>query len=51
MARNEKALTVDVLITNQRAIAFWRSVGYTDYCLTLEMLPNSELVPEIRTTG
>ncbi len=36
-----KRLTVDVLITNQRALAFWRSVGYTDYCLTLEILPHS----------
>lgn len=32
-------LTVDVLCRNQNAIAFWRSVGYRDYCLTLEMMP------------
>jgi GNAT superfamily N-acetyltransferase len=32
-------LTVDVLSTNQGGIAFWRSVGYHDYCLTLEMMP------------
>ena len=36
-----KRLTVDVLITNQRALAFWRSVGYTDYCVTLEIAPNT----------
>ncbi len=33
-------LTVDVLVTNGRALAFWRSVGYSDYSLTLEMPPN-----------
>ena len=32
-------LTVDVLCQNQGGIAFWRSVGYRDYCLTLEMTP------------
>jgi GNAT superfamily N-acetyltransferase len=32
-------LTVDVLCQNQGSIAFWRSVGYRDYCLTLEMMP------------
>jgi GNAT superfamily N-acetyltransferase len=34
-----KRLTVDVLCTNHAAIAFWRAVGYTDYCLTLEIVP------------
>lgn len=37
----EKRLTVDVLSTNTRAVAFWRSLGYTDYCLTLEILPDT----------
>jgi predicted acetyltransferase len=32
-----KRLTVDVLVDNQPAVAFWRSVGYRDYCLTLEI--------------
>jgi GNAT superfamily N-acetyltransferase len=32
-------LTVDVLCQNQGGIAFWRSVGYRDYCLTLEIMP------------
>lgn len=32
-------LTVDVLCQNQAGVAFWRSVGYRDYCLTLEIMP------------
>jgi GNAT superfamily N-acetyltransferase len=36
-----KRLTVDVLIGNKRGVAFWRRVGYTDYCLSLEILPDS----------
>jgi GNAT superfamily N-acetyltransferase len=32
-------LTVDVLVTNGAAIAFWRSIGFADYCLTLEIVP------------
>ena len=32
-----KRLTVDVLLHNQSAIAFWRSAGYTDYLLGLEI--------------
>ena len=36
-----KRLTVDVLVTNESAIAFWRSVSYADYCLTLEILPST----------
>jgi len=32
-------LTVDALCANKSAIAFWRSVGYRDYCLTLEIAP------------
>jgi len=34
-----KRLIVEVLIANKRAIKFWRSVGYQDYCLTLEIMP------------
>ncbi len=33
-------LTVDVLCQNHSGIAFWRSLGYRDYCLTLEMMPS-----------
>ena len=36
-----KRLTVEVLVQNQAAVAFWRSVGYRDYCLTLEILPDT----------
>jgi predicted acetyltransferase len=35
----DKRLTVDVLVQNTAATAFWRAVGYKDYCLTLEVLP------------
>ncbi len=34
-----KRLTVDVLVKNEAAIAFWRAVGYKDYSLGLEILP------------
>ena len=34
-----KRWTVDVLAQNQRAISFWRAMGYTDYALTLEITP------------
>jgi predicted acetyltransferase len=37
-----KRLTVEVLVQNQAAIAFWRAVGYKDYCLTLEILPGAK---------
>ena len=36
-----KRLTVDVLVANERGVAFWREVGYTDYCLSLEILPDN----------
>lgn len=36
-----KRLTVEVLVSNKRATNFWRSVGYTDYALSLEILPES----------
>jgi predicted acetyltransferase len=35
----DKRLTVDVLVQNTAATAFWRSVGYQNYSLTLEILP------------
>ena len=34
-------LTVDVLTSNTSALMFWRSVGYRDYCLTLEIRPTA----------
>jgi predicted acetyltransferase len=36
-----KRLTVAVLVHNKAAVAFWRSVGYEDYCLMLEILPET----------
>ena len=35
----DKRLLVEVLTANVSAVAFWRSVGYSDYCLTLEITP------------
>lgn len=32
-------LTVEVLTANEAGVAFWRSVGYHDYALTLEIEP------------
>jgi predicted acetyltransferase len=37
-----KRLTVEVLIANTAAVNFWRAVGYRDYSLTLEILPDAE---------
>jgi predicted acetyltransferase len=34
-----KRLTVDVLVQNTAAVAFWRAVGCKDYCLALEIMP------------
>ena len=36
-----KRLTVDVLVSNTNGHAFWRAMGYRDYCLTLEILPDN----------
>jgi predicted acetyltransferase len=38
-----KRLTVDVLLKNTAAIAFWRAVGYKDYCLALEIMPGNSV--------
>jgi len=37
----DKRLTVSVLVNNAAAVAFWRAVGYRDYCLTMEILPDA----------
>ena len=34
-----KRLTVEVLVTNKTATAFWRAAGYADYSLILEIVP------------
>ena len=36
----DKRISVDVLTRNTGGISFWRSVGFSDYCLTLEIYPN-----------
>ena len=33
--------TVSVLVKNAPAVAFWRAMGYTDYALTLEIMPQA----------
>lgn len=35
-----KRLTMEVLVKNVAAVAFWRAVGCQDYSLTLEIMPN-----------
>jgi GNAT superfamily N-acetyltransferase len=35
----DKRLIVEVLTANEVGVAFWGSVGYKDYALTLEILP------------
>jgi len=42
---HETRLTVDVLSVNPRAIAFYRSVGYRDYCLAMEIEPQTKKEP------
>jgi GNAT superfamily N-acetyltransferase len=37
-----KRLTVEVLTANQAGVAFWRSMGYRDYSLMLEIMPAEE---------
>jgi predicted acetyltransferase len=41
----DKRLIVEVLTANRPGLAFWRAVGYQDYCLTLEILPEQECDP------
>ena len=36
-----KRWTVSVLVKNTPAVAFWRAMGYTDYDLTLEIMPHA----------
>jgi GNAT superfamily N-acetyltransferase len=45
-----KRLTVEVLTANVRAVAFWRDIGYQDYCLTLEIMPDNKGGPQGRRT-
>jgi ribosomal protein S18 acetylase RimI-like enzyme len=36
---NTKRLTLEVLTTNRAAIEFWKAMGYREYCLTMEIMP------------
>jgi predicted acetyltransferase len=38
----EKRVTVDVLTNNQIGYAFWKSSGFKDYAITLEMMPEEK---------
>ncbi len=40
-----KRWTVSVLVKNAPAVAFWRAMGYTDYALTLEIMPQAQPTP------
>ena len=35
--QDNKRVRLDVLVKNTRGIAFWRSVGFKDYCITMEL--------------
>jgi len=35
----DKRLWVEVLCKNETAVRFWRAMGYSDYALTLEIMP------------
>ena len=41
-----KRLTVEVLCQNTMGIQFWRTMGYEDYCLTLEIMPAGKSVEQ-----
>lgn len=34
--KDRPRVRIDVLVGNRSGIEFWRSVGFTDYCLTME---------------
>jgi len=38
----DKRLTLEVLVANGPALAFWRAMGYADYSLMLEIMPKRE---------
>lgn len=35
-----RRVRVDVLVGNAAGVAFWRALGFADYCLTLELEPD-----------
>jgi predicted acetyltransferase len=36
-----KRLTVEVLVQDEVAVTFWRTMGFQDYCLALEIMPTA----------
>ncbi len=34
--RDSRRIRIDVLVGNSRALAFWRAVGFSEYCLMME---------------
>jgi predicted acetyltransferase len=42
-----RRLTVEVLVQNITAVAFWRAVGYKDYSLKLEIIPKTKTVKDV----
>lgn len=47
----DKRLTVSVLAKNAAALAFWRALGYTDYDLTLEIMPRTRPTVQTQAVG
>jgi GNAT superfamily N-acetyltransferase len=44
----EQRIRLDVLTVNERGIAFWKSLGFEDYCITMELdLPDSRDASEL----
>jgi predicted acetyltransferase len=41
-----KRRTVSVLVHNSSGVAFWRAMGYQDYALTLEVVPQAPLTQD-----
>jgi hypothetical protein len=47
----DKRITVNALCQNHLGTAFWRAVGFTDYCLTLEIYPDLKTTNARRSQG
>lgn len=46
-----KRLTLDVLVGNRRALAFWHDLGWRDCALTLEIVDGQSMSNDCRVTG
>jgi predicted acetyltransferase len=38
-------LTVEVLCANTTGVAFWKAMGYREYSLSLEIMPDKRTLP------